>query len=392
MKIAVILSRIPYPLEKGDKLRAFHQIRELSKRHEIYLFALNDSRLDPEAEKILSPFCQRIHFFHLPFAARVWNAFFFMLKGKPIQCGYFYRSCIRKQIAELIHQYKIEHIYCQLIRTAEYARDLPYPKTLDYQDVFSKGVDRMIPKSPWWKRGILRKEYRLVSRYEHDIFSCFDHHTIITQVDRALIRHPRAEEIVVVPNGVDTSFYENRQKEKKFDLIFTGNMGYLPNIDAAECIAKEILPSLLERYPDIRIALCGANPSSKVLQLQNRHITVTGWVDDMRTYYSQAKIFIAPMRLGTGLQNKLLEAMSMRIPCITSPLAAAPLKAEKNKDLIVCNSTLGYIDAIDSLLTDTEYYRQIAENGNRLVRECYNWSHTTQILENLITQDQPTAQ
>ena len=278
----------------------------------------------------------------------------------------------------------VDRVYCQLIRTAEYAKHLPYPKTLDYQDVFSKGIDRMIPKAQWWKRWILRAEYRRVSRYEHDVFSSFDHCTIITQVDRSLIKHPRSREIVVVPNGVDTDYYSHIPKSKRFDLIFTGNMGYPPNIDAAEYIVKELFPAIREKYPDIRIALCGANPSARVLALENKQITVTGWVDDMREYYAQSRIFIAPMRLGTGLQNKLLEAMAMRIPCITSPLAATPLKAEANRELLVCNSTLGYADAIDNLMKNPDYYRQIAENGCNFVQTNYNWEHTTRILEELI--------
>lgn len=385
MKIAVLLSRVPFPLEKGDKLRAYHQLRELSQRHEIFLFALNDGELHPEALKELNPFCKEIHIYDLPAPGRFWNAFRFFLKGKPLQCGYFYRPSVCRKIRQEIARCGAEHIYCQLIRTAEYVRNYPLPKTLDYQDVFSKGIDRMIPKSPWWKRGMLRAEYRRVRKYEHDIFDCFDHCTIITQVDRSLIQHPRNQEITVVPNGVDMEYYTATGSRKDFDLIFTGNMGYMPNVDAARYIVEELYPSLRVKHPDIRIALCGANPSPKVLNLESKHITVTGWVDDMREYYARARIFIAPMRLGTGLQNKLLEAMSMGIPCITSPLAATPLKAENNRQIIVCNSTLGYVDAIDNLLKDKNYYDQIAENGHRFVQENYNWTHTTRILENLIS-------
>lgn len=388
MKIAVILSRVPYPLEKGDKLRAFHQLRELSKRHKLYLFALNDSKLHPEAIKILSQFCEEIRIFNLPKLIRYFNAFLFLIKGKPLQCGYFYRKSVKKKIEKQIHRIGVDHIYCQLVRTAEFARDLNYKKTLDYQDVFSKGIDRIIPKSSWWKRGILKMEYKRLVKYEHDIFSCFDHCTIITKVDRSLINHPRSDEIVIVPNGVNMNYYTSTGcKEKKFDLIFTGNMGYMPNVDAAVYIAKKLLPVLTKTYPNIQIALCGTDPSPKVTALKNNNITVTGWVEDMRVYYSQARIFIAPMQLGTGLQNKLLEAMAMRIPCITSPLAADPLKAEVNKDIVVCNSILGYVDAIENLFNDSKYYDQIAENGYKFVKRNYNWENTTKILEEVLMQE-----
>lgn len=385
MKIAVLLSRVPYPLEKGDKLRAYHQIRILSQQHDIYLFALNDGKIHPEAERELAPFCKEMHFFPLSLPGSLWHAFCFFLQGKPLQCGFFYRKPIHKRLRAELERIQADSLYFQLIRTAEYATGLPYRKTLDYQDVFSKGIDRIIPKSAWWKRGVLRAEYRRVSQYEHDVFDRFDHCTIITQVDRDLIRHPRSKEIVVIPNGVDTEHYTSAPHRKTYDLIFTGNMGYLPNVEAATYIAKEIFPALRQKYPDIRIALCGANPSPRVLALENKHITVTGWVEDMRDYYAQSRIFIAPMHLGTGLQNKLLEAMSMGIPCITSPLAAAPLNATENHHLVVCNSTLGYIDAIDNLLKDKAYYERIAENGHAFVQEKYNWEHTTRLLEKLLT-------
>lgn len=388
MKIAVLLSRVPYPLEKGDKLRAFHQIRELSASHEIFLYALNDGTLHPKAKEKLSGYCKAVNIYHLPTLIRFWNAFLFFLRFKPLQCGYFYNKKIKKEIQESIRKEEIDHIYCQLIRTASYAIGMPHRKTLDFQDVFSKGIDRMIPKSAWWKRGLLRAEYKRIVRFEHDMLPLFDNCTIITQVDKSLIQHPRAKEIVVVPNGVDLDYYQIRQKEKKIDLIFTGNMAYLPNIDAATYICKEIVPSLKKKYPNIKVAICGANPSPKVLALQSGNVTVTGWVDDMRDYYSQARIFIAPMHLGTGLQNKLLEAMAMQIPCITSPLAAMPLHAETNKELLVCNSTLGFVDAIDHLLTDSEYYHEIATNGFAFVKKNYNWTQTTEILNKLITKAQ----
>ena len=386
MKLLVVLSRFPYPREKGDKLRAYHQIRCLAEKHEVYLAAMHYHPVAESDIQQLKPFCKDIFLLDNTILRRCWNVGRAFLKGLPLQCGMFYSRRNARELDRIVHTVQPDHIYCQLFRMAEYVMDYPIPKTLDYQDVFSKGIDRLIPKSPWWKRGLLRAEYRRVCRYERLVFDRFDHCTIITQVDRSLIRHPRAREIVVVPNGVDTTYYSAQPQQKQFDLIFTGNMGYMPNIDAAECIVREIFPAIREKYPDIRIALCGANPSPRVLALENKQVTVTGWVDDMREYYAKSRIFIAPMRLGTGLQNKLLEAMAMGIPCITSPLAATPLNAQANQEILVCNSTLGYIDAIDNLLKDAEHYARIARNGQAFVQANYNWEHTSRILEELITE------
>ncbi len=384
MKIFVLLSRVPYPLEKGDKLRAYNQLKVLSKRHEIYLFALNDSTLDKDAIGVLNSFCKEVYIFPLSKLSIAWNVLRFFFTKKPLQCGYFYNKRAQRKVDAILDKIEPDHIYAQLIRTAEYVKNKNIKKTLDYQDVFSKGIFRIMEQSPFWKRFFYNIEYKRVKQYETDIFSYFDNKTIITKVDRDLIEHPKDQEIVVVPNGVDTDFFQPMECEKEFDLIFTGNMSYTPNVQAAEYLVKMILPQLLKKYPDIRIALCGTTPSAKVLMLRGKNVTVTGWVEDIRLYYAQSRIFIAPMQLGTGLQNKLLEAMAMRIPCITSPLASKPLDVVSQKEILICNSILGYVDAIEMLLTNHELYKSIATNGYEFVRKNYNWNSTTEILEKLI--------
>lgn len=384
MKLFVILSRVPYPLEKGDKLRAFNQIKELSKKHEIYLCALNDHTIHPDAFSILSNYCKNIYIFPITKWSIFFNVLLFFFKGKPLQCGYFYRYSIQKKINKLIQTIQPDHIYSQLIRTTEYVKSQKIKKTLDYQDALSKGVNRMMEKAPFWKRFILSIEYKRLLRYEKDIFNSFDNHTIITHVDRVFISHPSVKSITVVPNGVDSTLFSPINIEKKYDLIFTGNFSYPPNIDAATFLVQDIFPILKEKHPNIRIVICGANPTPRVKSLQDENVIVTGWVDDIRIYYAQSRIFIAPMRLGTGLQNKLLEAMAMKIPCIASPLASEPLNAEKNKEIIMCNSILGYVDAIDMLLSDKAFYKTLSENAFLFVKKNYNWGHTTSILEKLL--------
>jgi len=380
----VLLSRVPYPLDKGDKLRAFHQLKRLSEQHEIYLFVLNDSPLHKDAVTMLSSLCKELYIYRLSKIAIGWNVLRFLFSKKPLQCGYFYNHRAKKQIDTLIRTIQPDHIYAQLIRTAEYVKMQPIEKTLDYQDILSQGLLRIMRQSSFLKRLFYQMEYQRVQKYEKTIFNYFDNTTIITETDRNLMDIPDNETLTVVPNGVDTDFYRPMQEEKKFDLIFTGNMSYPPNVNAAEYIAKNIFPHLLDKYPGIRIVLCGTSPSNSVLLLQNEHIRITGWVDDMRPFYAQSRIFIAPMQLGTGLQNKLLEAMSMKIPCITSPLAGNPLHLTNEKEAIICNTVTEYVEAIDKLLTNNELHQTLAENGYEFVRQNYNWESTTAILEELI--------
>ena len=384
MKIFVVLSRVPYPLEKGDKLRIFNQLKVLSKRHEIYLFALNDTVLDENALTVLTSFCKEVHIFNLSKFSIAWNLLRFFFTRKPLQCGYFYSKKAQRKINALLETIQPDHIYAQLIRTAEYVKNKNTKKTLDYQDVFSKGVFRLMEQASVWKRLFYNIEYKRVKKYEIDIFSYFDNKTIITKIDRDWISHPQNKEIVVVPNGVDTDFFQPLTCEKKFDLIFTGNMAYTPNIQASEYLVRKILPELLKKHPDIRIALCGTTPSPRVCALQGKNVIVTGWVENIRQYYAQSRIFIAPMQLGTGLQNKLLEAMAMQIPCITSPLASKPLNVVSQKEILICNDVQDYVDAVDMLLSNATLYQSIAHNGYEFVQKNYNWDAATEILEEVI--------
>ena len=384
MKIFVLLSRFPYPLEKGDKLRAFNQIRQLSRNHEIHLCALNDTPLKPDDNKALEPYCKSIHVFYISkftIARSITWAYF---TGKPLQVGYFYNHATQRKIDKLIAAIKPDHIYCQLLRVAEYVRKKNIPKTLDYQDVFSKGIDRRKESSPFYMKPLLKLEYKRLCRYERELFDDFDNKTIISYPDRDYIPHPERNQIVVVANGVDTDYYKPMEAEKKFDLIFTGNMGYSPNVNASVFLAKEILPLIHKTLPETRLVLAGASPHARVLELKCEKIEVTGWVEDIRSYYACSRIFIAPMQIGTGLQNKLLEAMAMKIPCITSPLANNALGAKNGEDILVGQTAEEFAGFVVELLNDRDKAAKLAEKGYDFVQRNFNWASATRKLEELI--------
>jgi Glycosyltransferase len=385
MKLLVVLSRFPYPLEKGDKLRAYNQLKLLSKHHEIYLVALNERKLQQSDIEKVKPFCKELHIVNLHWWTRLFHISTFFFKGLPLQCGYFYNNKAQKKIRHLIHRIKPDHIYGQLIRVAEYIKKSPIQKTLDYQDVLSKGIARRAEVAPWYLKPFLMTEYKRVARYEAEVFSYFDHHTIITGVDRDLIPHPNFNKIYVIANGVDFETYSNKTAEKEYDLIFTGNMSYVPNVEAAEYLAKTIFPLLQQEIPNLKLAICGANPSPKVKQLATENIFVTGWVDSIADYYAKSKVFVAPMQLGTGLQNKLLEAMAMKLPCVTSTLAGKPLdNVETGKEIMICSTTTGYVESIKALLTNPALYQEVSENGHEFVKRNYSWEKTVQKLDEIM--------
>ena len=385
MKLLVVLSRFPYPLEKGDKLRAYHQIRCLAEHHDLYLAAMHDNPVSDDALNQLKPFCKEIFLLENNNLKRCWNMGRAFFKGLPIQCGLFYNKTNARSLQQIVDKVHPDHIYCQLFRMAEYVKNMPVKKTLDYQDVFSKGMARRAENAKGLVKWFFNMEHRRVARYEAEIFDNFDHKTIITAVDRDLIPHPCREEIAVVPNGVEFDKFSYHDEEKEYDLIFSGNMGYAPNVDAAEYLVSEILPLLLVKFPRLRLVLCGATPSPRVQVLRSEHVVVTGWVDSMAEWYAKSKIFIAPMRMGTGLQNKLLEAMSMSLPCITSPLAARPLvEAEQHDAVVSCTTTQDYVQAVSRLLTDEQAYRTLSASGYNYVHQFYDWENAVRILDNLM--------
>ena len=383
MKIFVLLPRIPYPLEKGDKLRAFNQIKQLAKHNEIVLCALNDNAKvsEQDAFRALQPYCQSINFIRfnkLQILLGLVRAFF---KGLPMQCGYFYNRKAAKKVNALIAKHKPDMLYGQLLRVAEYIRHKDIPKALDYQDIFSYGMKRRADIASFVTRPIYNMEYHRLARYEAAIFDDFDVRTIISEPDRKLFPHEKRDEILIIPNGVDHDFFKPMEREKKYDLVFTGNMSYPPNVNAVEYLAYEILPIVWKTRPETTLYIAGATPDPKVKKAASDKIIVSGWLDDIRDAYAQSRVFIAPMRIGTGLQNKLLEAMSMRLPAITSPLANASLGAKPDEEILIGSNAQEMAQNIITLLTDTQKAEKIAQAGFDFTNRVYDWGKATERLE-----------
>ncbi len=385
MKLFVILSRVPFPLDKGDKLRAYHQLKQLSKKHTIFLCCLDDSKTDQKHIKHLETFCSEVKVYQLTKYKIYFNLLLGLFSSKPYQVHYFYQQKIHKKILKDLKSFNPDRIYSQLIRTAEYVKnEHDYIKVLDYMDAFSKGIDRRVETAGVLKF-LFREEAKRLLKYEHLIFDYFDHHTIISEEDRALIYHENRSTISVIKNGIDTSYFNPENSEKVYDLIFVGNMSYAPNIAAVEFLAKQIFPLLDEK---ITLLIAGANPSNTVKRLadQYRNITVTGWLNDIRTAYASAKVFVAPLFIGTGLQNKLLEAMSMELPCISTSLVNNSLKAKDNISIKVADDAKQFAFSINELLANKQKRNEFGLAGRNFVKENYSWKNATEKLNDILEQ------
>ncbi len=382
MRLLVLLPRFPFPLDKGDKLRAYYQIQYLSRFHEITLIHFESQPTQDQLEA-LAPYCNKIVSIPTSPFQKFCGLIRAFVKGLPLQNGFFYAFNAYKTVNQVINEMQPDHIYCQMLRVAEWVEKTPITKTLDFQDVLSVGFLRRRDKARPLFKPLFNCEYERLKKYEAKLANIFNHLTIITSVDRDLLPFDHKNEVVVVPNGVQV--YGTENKEKEFDIIFSGNMSYPPNVDASIYLVEKILPLVKSAYPFVKMAIVGTDPAPSVQRLASENVIVTGCVPSLQPYYQAAKIFVAPMQLGTGLQNKILEAMANQIPVVVSPLAGNSLIAANNGEhLILAQTPQEFAKNIVNLLTDEKLANHIALHGFEYVQKHYNWDVNNEILNKIM--------
>lgn len=383
--LVFIASRFPFPLEKGDKLRGYNLIKGLSKTHQIYLIALTNEPINQSWYDEIAPFVINIDIFPLHNIGQWLRLFACIFTQQPFQLAFFTSCNIKRKIKKRLSEINPDHIFCQMIRPAEYVKNYHRCyKTIDYMDTLSIGMERRAKKAPWYTRWIYYMEAARLKEYEQRIFNYFEFQTMISQQDVHYIAHPDQRKIKVIPNGIDTDFFHPMENHKTmYDLVFVGNLSYAPNIDAMRWFATHVL----SREPQWRLLIAGANPSSAFIQSLKKYpnIDVEGWQPDIRSAYSKGTIFIAPMQIGTGMQNKLLEAMAMGLPCVTTPLASEALEVSPGHELLVGRTAEELTAHIKYLLNNPNDAKIIGEQGRKMVSNTYSWESAVNTLNELIT-------
>ncbi|MCB0755491.1 MAG: glycosyltransferase [Flavobacteriales bacterium] len=388
MRLFVLLSRFPYPLEKGDKLRAFHQLRILSKHHQVFLCALHENHLEPSWIDEVKQYCTELETIKISRMGQFVNLGLSLFHSEPFQVAYFYQSSAQDRVTACIEKWKPDAIYCQLLRTAKFVENVnSVPKVIDFQDAFSKGIERRLETDPWYLKPVLYSELGRLNLYEKKVFEQFNHCTIISEQDRAQLPFGQRDEVTIVRNGVELDDFQPSSEPKTVDVLFAGNMGYPPNVEAAVFLETEVMPLVRKQITAAKLMLAGARPDQKVKELTSELTEVTGWVDDIRDCYAKAKVFVAPMMIGTGLQNKLLEAMAMQIPCITSTLANNALKAKPDSEILIAKTAQEYADNVIDLLQNAEKANSIASAGHELVSKQFSWEGATKPLLDILSAD-----
>ncbi len=381
MKIAIITSRFPYPLEKGDKLRLYNHIKLLSREHEIYLFSVSSDSLSQTDIDHVSQYVEELFIFKQSRFSKIKNL---LLHGMrmPFQVAYYYDRNIRKKIEEIIGDRSFDLIYNHLVRTAEYTRSInEIPKVIDYMDAFSVGMKKRADGCKIPLKWVYNIESSKMKKYERKIYPFFKFHTLISEIDA---KHIGSDlDFQIVKNGVDLVHFSADRRNARFEIGFVGNMGYLPNVIAVKYMVKEILPLLNPRY---KLLVAGARPAPVLKKMSDDRVYVTGYLDDIRNAYRSIKILVAPIFKGTGMQNKILEAMASGIPVITSTIVNKSIGATPDEEIFISDDPERYVEIIEHLLNDSTIYEQISQNAINFVESKYSWDFQNKKLEHIINE------
>ena len=396
MKILVVLPRFPYPLEKGDKLRAYNQIRTLAENNEVYLFALSHCKVDESALQEMRKYCKDICVARLSKIIGGLRVIRNLFSVRSLQIGYWDDRRARRRYRDFEAQVQPDVIYAQMVRTMKYVAHSSLPKVLDFQDALSMNVERRMLNHRGLPYFFLHYEFKMLRSAEFNACGIFDRLTIISETDSDAIPQHKHTEIDIVRNGVDFDYFNtqalkhsstqtfNHSGTQAFSIVFCGNMQYRPNVDASQFLVNEVMPIVWRTHPEARVLLAGATPKKAVRQLASDKVTITGSVDDIRPCYASARLFVAPMRIGSGLQNKLLEAMAMGVPCITTPLANASLGAVDGKHLLLAADAESLAAAIIRLLDGESLCQSLVANADTFVHENFSWQSAGKQLESVL--------
>ena len=393
MHILCLTSRLPYPPNRGDRLRAFHFLKHLSRQHELTLASFIAD--EPERDHVapLQAFCKDVHIVPMSPRRSALSAGANIWRREPLQLLYYRLPAMRRLLAELVATNSFDAAYVHLFRMAPYVVDYPeLYRIVDLTDVISKEISLSLPFRGLASQLVYGIEKRRIARYEQWVARTFEETWLISEADWQLLAPacPSAN-IQVVPNGVDFSqFYPTGQDCQPNSLIFVGHLGVFHNIDAATHLATNLLPLVREQIPGCTLSIVGAEPDPQIQRLgQEPSVTVTGFVPDLNEYLNRAAVFVAPLRFAAGIQNKVLEAMAAGTPVVTTSLINEGLGARPDHDLLVADDAASTVRKVVFLLQHEQRREQIARAGCEFVRRKYSWNHVVdrvEAIENTLAQ------
>jgi sugar transferase (PEP-CTERM/EpsH1 system associated) len=378
--------RIPYPPDKGEKVRAFNEVKHLAQRYRVHLGAFVDDSCDMRHVAELQKLCGETYFARLvPALARI-RSLRGLLTGEALSLGYFRDDGLARWVKKILATHEVRHIVAYSSPMSQYVRAARGSRRVaDFVDVDSEkwreyAATRRAPLS--W---IYAREASALARFERTIAAEFDATLLVSPPEARLLRRLTPESagrIHHVCNGVDTAFFrpqqrfENPYAASEQAIVFTGSMDYWPNIDAVRWFATNVFPEVRKRNPHATFCVVGARPASAVRKLNALDgVRVTGTVPDVRPYIEHARLAVAPLRIARGVQNKILEAMAMGKTVIASPEAATGIVARRGAELLVASEPSEFAEAVRRYL-DSPEREAIGAAARSRVLATYGW-HTS---------------
>ncbi len=386
MRILFVAPRAPFPLLQGDRVRAYHLLRRLSRHHEVTLLtpATRDGARRWAGE--IGQICARWIAVPTPWHRLGQEIARRAITPLPIQTAYATARVRREVVAELARgRYDLLHVHlARMGPVADLAGD-GTPRVLDFIDSLSLNLRRRASWERLPMRAALLVEAQRMRRYERALAAAFDRQTISSPCDAAWIGG--GERLHLVPNGVDLAEFPYGEQGRDDRLIvFSGRVGYFPNQDAACYFATEVFPLVRRQVPDARFVIVGADPPARVRRLAALPgIEVTGAVPRVQEYLGRAAVAVAPLRAGTGVQFKVLEAMASGAPVVATPPVLESLAARDGEHLLIGGSSEALASHVAMLLRQPPLRRAVARRARDLVEARYTWERAARLLEGVYT-------
>lgn len=381
--ILYLVHRLPYPPNKGDKVRSFHLLKHLAAKHRVFLGTFVDDPDDMQHVETVRSYCSDLHVARLEpkFAKlRSLNA---LLADDPLTLRYYRDAGLQEWVENTCRRNKIDAVVIFSSAMAQYVESIPrLPTLVDFVDVDSAKWTQYAPNHRWPMSWLYRREGQKLLAYEREVAARSARSFFVTDAEVALFTSLAPEcavRVEPVCNGVDADYFApdhtlaSPYAAEAIAVVFTGGMDYLPNIDAVRWFVAQVFPTLRERWPKVHFYIVGRSPTPEVLALASESIIVTGTVPDVRPYLQHAAIVVAPLRIARGIQNKILEAMAMAKAVVASSECAAAVDAELGLELKAATTPADFIAEIDELLKTPGSCQSIGMAARKRVVERYSW-------------------
>jgi sugar transferase (PEP-CTERM/EpsH1 system associated) len=389
VKILYVCHRFPFPPKRGGKIRPFNMIRHLSASgHEVTVASLARSRDEASEGRGISSYCARFEMVEVNDSVQMARMVARLPTLTPSSMGYFYSPQLARRVRELLEEQRFDLIFVHCSSAAQYvASARGVPKVLDFGDMDSqKWLEYARYKTFPFSAGY-RLEGLKLEREEKRLARMFDLCTATTQAEwETLERYKLGVPSDWFPNGVDADYFSPTPEPYDGDtLSFVGRMDYYPNQEGMFDFCANVLPRVQQRRPRTKLVIVGADPTPAVRKLGDLPgVTVTGSVPDVRPYVRASAAMVAPLNIARGTQNKILEAMAMGVPVVTSPAAAGGVDAAPGEHLLVAASHEEQTQAVLRVLDDRTERQRLAAAGRARMLSHHAWPSSMRRLDAIL--------